>query len=73
MTKNYLDFLFGLDDGSTYKLTIKDTVENVNVNDITAFADLLVEKECHRKSKKITSLKKCTKCILEEEVLIEEA
>ena len=73
MTKVYLDFLFALDDGTSYKLTIKDSVENANTSEIAAFANLLIEKECHRKSKKFTTLRKCTKSILEEEVLFEEA
>lgn len=72
MIKTYYDFLFSLDNGSTYKLSVNDVVDNANVSQITDFADLLIQKECHRNSRLFTSLMKCTKRTVEEEVLLEE-
>jgi|GEM_PF-1524509 len=71
MQKTYVDLLFTLDDGSNCKVTVKDTAENINASDITAVADLMIAKDCHRQGKLFTSLKRCTKYIVEEEVLVE--
>lgn len=70
MTKNYFDLLFNLNNDTTRKLTIKDVRDDITSSEITAFVDLLIEKNAHINGHLITSLEKCTKYTVDEEVII---
>lgn len=70
MARTYVECLFNLENGNTHKLTIKDVKSNIQISEIEAMADLLIEKESHHNQSLFSSLKKCTKYTVDEELLI---
>ncbi|MCL2322392.1 MAG: DUF2922 domain-containing protein [Oscillospiraceae bacterium] len=69
MAKINIEYIFNLQNGMTRAITIKDIRDDIKSDEITALADLLIEKDSQYNGIPMISLKKCTKYTLEEEII----
>lgn len=70
MAKINIDYVFNLENGSTRKVSVNDVKENIQASEIMALADLFIEKNSHYNGSPFTSLKKCSKFVIDEEVIV---
>jgi len=70
MTRINIDYTFMLENGLLQKISVKDIKENIESTEITALADLLIQKTCHHNGSAFSSLKKCIKYSVDEEVIV---
>jgi len=49
---------------------VNDVKENIQASEIMALADLFIEKNSHYNGSPFTSLKKCSKFVIDEEVIV---
>ena len=70
MSKINIDYTFKLENGLSRKMTVKDVRDDILESEITAFADLLIEKQSHFNGSPFVELTKCVKYIVDEEIII---
>ena len=70
MSRINIEYTFNLQNGATRIISVKDVREDIDSTEITALAELLIEKNSQYNGSSFTSLKSCVKYKVDEEIIV---